>query len=211
MRTGLCAVARLSAGCWCLSLALLSFSAVVTAQFDDDDVDFDVTTASEKTMQDVNLDDDTNNNNNNNSSMRCWSCVAKFRTWADCQNLDEMEYCENPDVTSCMKSSIRIEGLLGRDTRYHRLAGCGLNKTALRDHYFEFFEITFGDSDAVTLEEFTTCEGPLCNVMDEAALKHGKWRTVHGNTITGAAVAGGGLAPTVALLMSVAVAISSFV
>ncbi|XP_062563292.1 uncharacterized protein LOC134226495 [Armigeres subalbatus] len=210
-RTGLlgggAGAARLWASCWCLSLALLSFSALATAQFSDEDDGFDLDDT--KTMR-ANLDGaetEGNGDNHNNSSMRCWSCVAKHRSWSDCQNMDEIQYCENPDATTCMKSSIRIEGLLGRETRYHRLAGCGQNETALREAYFEFFEITFGESDRVTLEEFTTCEGPLCNVMDEAALLRGKWRVVHGNVLMGAGGRAAGSAVT--LLMGVVLAIGS--
>lgn len=202
------------AGFWCLGLALLSFSALVTAQFTDEyGFDIDETTTSQNTMQGgsfAGAETEGNSNNNNNSSMRCWSCVAKYRSWSDCQNLEEMQYCEDPDVTTCMKSSIRIEGQLGGETRFHRLAGCGKNESALREAYFEFFEITFGESERVTLEEFSTCEGPLCNVMDEEALLRGKWRVVHGNVLTGAGgrAAAGSL---VTLLMGVVLAISSLV
>ncbi|XP_019545490.3 uncharacterized protein LOC109415967 [Aedes albopictus] len=225
MRTGLLlgsggASARLWAGCWCLSLALLSFSALVTAQFTDEDgFDIDFAPTSEKTMQGNLVEaesegegSNSSSENNNNSTMRCWSCVARYRSWADCQNLDEMQYCEDPDVTTCMKSSIRIEGLLGRETRYHRLAGCGQNETALRDAYFEFFEITFGDSERVTLEEFSTCDGPLCNVMDEEALQRGKWRVVNGNVVTaGAAAAAGRWAGSAVASALMILAVRSFV
>ncbi|XP_055643304.1 uncharacterized protein LOC129779697 [Toxorhynchites rutilus septentrionalis] len=126
--------------------------------------------------------------NQTDSTARCWSCVSKYKTWTDCQNVAESEPCNgtsvDPEAVSCLKSTIRVQRMNG-DSRFHRIAGCAMNLSALQQQYLDNFELTFnqtGDIN-VTLVELVTCQGELCNVMDETALRMGPIKVVHLNVM----------------------------
>ncbi|XP_055606853.1 uncharacterized protein LOC129754679 [Uranotaenia lowii] len=120
-----------------------------------------------------------------NNTLDCWSCIGRYRTWTDCQNLNEREPCDVDPATgevSCMLSQIQIvrpDGAL----RYHRLSGCALNETGLQTAFLNLFDVTFEDDNNVTLNRFEVCKGELCNVMDAEALKVGSRRVVQLNVI----------------------------
>lgn len=131
-----------------------------------------------------------------NATIRCWYCVGRFRSWADCQRVNEVDYCEPEQPGApvrCMTSSVTIRKANG-DVKYHRLAGCALNETALQDLYLETFEVTFNETSRagpnITLEEFNVCEGALCNVMDQDAFRQGSGRVVKLHMPSGATVLG---------------------
>ncbi|XP_055549220.1 uncharacterized protein LOC129732393 [Wyeomyia smithii] len=133
-------------------------------------------------------ENDTELESNQNVTYGCWNCISKYKTWVDCQNSNEKEYCEtgdmNPDEVACMKSSVNIR-ITDGDSYFYRIAGCAMNESALQQAYLEQFEVTFnqtGDTN-VTLVEFSTCRGSLCNVMDEEALLRGPVRVVKLNVI----------------------------
>uniref|UniRef100_A0A1Q3FLV7 Uncharacterized protein n=1 Tax=Culex tarsalis TaxID=7177 RepID=A0A1Q3FLV7_CULTA len=140
-----------------------------------------------------------------NATLRCWYCVGRFRSWADCQRVNEVDFCEPEQPggqVRCMTSSIVIEKANG-DRKFHRLAGCALNETALQDLYMETFEVSFNQTSAVgpniTLQEFNVCTGSLCNVMDQEAFQRGSGRVVKLN-MPGAAPLAAGISPVVTFL-----------
>lgn len=110
--------------------------------------------------------------------------MSKYKTWTDCQNVAESEPCNgtavDAEAVSCLRSTIRVQRMDG-DSRFHRIAGCAMNQTALQQLYLDNFELTFnqtGDIN-VTLVELSTCQGTLCNVMDENALRMGPTKVVN--------------------------------
>lgn len=160
-------------------LLLLLVSAAVLAQeggFDDDD---------EERGQRGHHDKNDGSADAANATIRCWYCVGRFRTWTDCQRVNEVDYCA-PDGAAggqvrCMTTAVLIRKANG-DTKRHRYAGCALNETALQELYEETFEVTFNQTSAagpnITLEEYNVCSGPLCNVMDAEAYRRGSGRVV---------------------------------
>ncbi|XP_058445972.1 uncharacterized protein LOC131427074 [Malaya genurostris] len=134
--------------------------------------------------------DDTEVERNPNSTyLPCWSCVSKYKTWTDCQNSNEMEDCElaqgeSKESMACMKSTVNIR-ITDGDSYFYRIAGCALNESALQQAYYDQFEVMFNQTGEtnVTLVEFSTCQGMMCNVMDEEALKRGPVRVVKLNVI----------------------------
>ncbi|XP_053696287.1 uncharacterized protein LOC128743684 [Sabethes cyaneus] len=134
------------------------------------------------------MEDSTELASNQNVTYACWSCISKYKTWVDCQNSNEKEYCEmngmDPEEVECMRSSVNIR-ITDGDSYYYRLAGCALNESALQQAYLDQFEVMFNQTGEtnVTLVEFGTCRGSLCNVMDEEALLRGPVRVVKLNVI----------------------------
>uniref|UniRef100_A0A8D8DHC3 (northern house mosquito) hypothetical protein n=1 Tax=Culex pipiens TaxID=7175 RepID=A0A8D8DHC3_CULPI len=165
---------RLVPGC---CLLLLLASAVVLAQEDGGYDDEDDRGQRSHPKNDDSLDAA-------NATIRCWYCVGRFRSWADCQRVNEVDYCEPEQPggeVRCLTSSILIEKANG-DRKWHRYAGCALNETALQDLYLETFEVSFNQTSAmgpnITLQEFNVCTGTLCNVMDQEAFRRGSGRVV---------------------------------
>lgn len=169
---------KLVPGC-CLLLLLLS--AAVLAQ---EDGGYNYNEEEEDDRVQRHHDKNDGNLDAANATIRCWYCVGRFRSWSDCQRVNEVDYCEPEQPGApvrCMTTSIVIQKANG-DIKRHRLAGCALNETALQDLYMETFEVTFNETSAagpnITLEEFNVCEGALCNVMDQEAFRRGSGRVV---------------------------------
>ncbi|XP_058825309.1 uncharacterized protein LOC131685529 [Topomyia yanbarensis] len=127
--------------------------------------------------------------NPNSTYLPCWSCVSKYKTWTDCQNSNEKEDCElmqgeSEESLACMKSTVNIR-IRDGDSYFYRIAGCAMNESALQQAYMDQFEVTFNQTGEtnVTLVEYSTCLGSLCNVMDEVALQRGPVRVVKLNVI----------------------------
>lgn len=169
---------KLVPGC-CLLLLLLS--AAVLAQ---EDGGYNYNEEEDEDRVQRHHDKNDGNPGAANATIRCWYCIGRFRSWSDCQRVNEVDYCEpeRPGApVRCMTSSIVIQKANG-DVKRHRLAGCARNESALQDLYLETFEVTFNETSVagpnITLEEFNVCEGALCNVMDQEAFRRGSGRVV---------------------------------